>query len=228
MVGSYFSNAVISEVTMDFMFLPILDAVTHVISWMYSIVDVVDKCFDSMPRGPAGSNHGDFAEVELTINNNNLVSSNSNQSIGAKIQNSLKLVEMYAINNSGVHTKDQADGKVNQTTRGEDYVCAVCLGDIKEEEKVYELPQCNHIFHSACLDRWVSHNHYTCPLCRTPLITDSSCSIAGGAIIMQDEEGLLDEGHGFFLGFSFIPRCTMNINFDNQGWTQSMMRLAGF
>ncbi|CAM6115041.1 unnamed protein product [Calypogeia fissa] len=229
MMGSYLSNSVISEVTLDFVLLPVLDAVTMVISWLYSVVDVVDKCFDSMPRGPAGFSHGSFAEVEFTINSTDSSSSDNNQSIGAKIRNSLKLVELGSIHNSGVSSKHHVDCEGSHSSGCGDHVCAVCLGDINWDEKVYELTQCDHIFHSACLDRWVGHNHHTCPLCRTSLISGSSCSnMGGGAIMMQDEEGMVDEDPGFSLGIWFSSQYAMNINFDSRSWTHTVMRLAGF
>lgn len=199
MMGTYFSNAVISEV--------ILDAVSQVLSWLHFVVVVVDKCVDSIPRGPVGSmGHGGFAEVEFTLNGTDSISFDSNQSIGAKILKSLKLVELGSKNNCGVRSTDLGDGKGDQTRGlgdGGDHACAVCLGDITEEVKVYDLPQCEHIFHSDCLDRWVSHKHYTCPLCRTSLITGSS-STAGGETMMQDEEGTVDEDYSFWGFGSFL------------------------
>nr|GLL32089.1 uncharacterized protein LOC109160807 [Ipomoea trifida] len=44
--------------------------------------------------------------------------------------------------------------------------CAVCLCKIEEGEEVRDL-KCKHIFHRACLDRWLGTGHITCPLCRT-------------------------------------------------------------
>nr|GMD19660.1 E3 ubiquitin-protein ligase RHA2B-like [Ipomoea batatas] len=44
--------------------------------------------------------------------------------------------------------------------------CAVCLCKIEEGEEVRDL-KCNHIFHRACLDRWLGTGRVTCPLCRT-------------------------------------------------------------
>ncbi|KAG9455004.1 hypothetical protein H6P81_007908 [Aristolochia fimbriata] len=49
--------------------------------------------------------------------------------------------------------------------------CAVCLNDIRDREKVWELRNCCHVFHKRCLDRWLDHDeHKTCPLCRAPLM----------------------------------------------------------
>ncbi|XP_075499741.1 brassinosteroid-responsive RING protein 1-like [Primulina tabacum] len=43
--------------------------------------------------------------------------------------------------------------------------CAVCLCRIDEEDEVADI-MCNHLFHRACLDRWMGFGHITCPLCR--------------------------------------------------------------
>jgi E3 ubiquitin-protein ligase RNF167 len=46
--------------------------------------------------------------------------------------------------------------------------CSVCLEAFRKGEKVRTLPQCGHVFHRACVDRWL-RMHSACPLCRTPL-----------------------------------------------------------
>ncbi|XWS17557.1 hypothetical protein CRYUN_Cryun33cG0077500 [Craigia yunnanensis] len=69
--------------------------------------------------------------------------------------------------------------------------CAVCLSQLKNDDKVRELRNCCHVFHKDCIDRWVDFdqdhdhdydhdhnndhedNHKTCPLCRAPLLTPS-------------------------------------------------------
>jgi len=44
--------------------------------------------------------------------------------------------------------------------------CAVCLSELKENEKGRLLPNCRHSFHVECIDMWFL-SHSTCPLCRT-------------------------------------------------------------
>ncbi|KAK4430151.1 putative E3 ubiquitin-protein ligase XERICO [Sesamum alatum] len=46
--------------------------------------------------------------------------------------------------------------------------CAVCLCKIDEGDEVREL-RCDHLFHRACLDRWLGYGRMTCPLCRNNL-----------------------------------------------------------
>ncbi|KAG8376883.1 hypothetical protein BUALT_Bualt09G0110400 [Buddleja alternifolia] len=51
-------------------------------------------------------------------------------------------------------------------------LCAVCLGEFKEGEGVRVLPECTHVFHMLCIDKWLN-NHYNCPLCRANAIPPS-------------------------------------------------------
>lgn len=71
---------------------------------------------------------------------------------------------------------------VEKVGEAEETCCAVCLNQIKMEDEVRELMNCDHIFHRECIDRWLDHdldnnNHNpTCPLCRAPLLTSYCCS----------------------------------------------------
>jgi len=42
--------------------------------------------------------------------------------------------------------------------------CSICLEESSKEKEEYKL-SCNHIYHKACIQEWLS-NHTTCPLCR--------------------------------------------------------------
>ncbi|XP_010517755.1 PREDICTED: E3 ubiquitin-protein ligase ATL41 [Camelina sativa] len=44
--------------------------------------------------------------------------------------------------------------------------CAVCLSLLEEQDTARELPNCKHIFHVDCVDRWL-WTCSTCPVCRT-------------------------------------------------------------
>ena len=44
-------------------------------------------------------------------------------------------------------------------------VCAVCLEEYEEREKLRELP-CSHRFHVACIDEWLMKMQPFCPLCK--------------------------------------------------------------
>ncbi|KAG7032532.1 E3 ubiquitin-protein ligase RHA2B, partial [Cucurbita argyrosperma subsp. argyrosperma] len=46
--------------------------------------------------------------------------------------------------------------------------CVVCLCPLSAGNPVRRLP-CNHIFHKDCLDGWLHHLNFNCPLCRSPI-----------------------------------------------------------
>ncbi|KAG2712500.1 hypothetical protein I3760_04G129400 [Carya illinoinensis] len=43
--------------------------------------------------------------------------------------------------------------------------CTVCLSTLESEDMARLLPNCKHIFHAECIDKWLS-SHSTCPICR--------------------------------------------------------------
>ncbi|GMI97495.1 Arabidopsis Toxicos en Levadura 41 [Hibiscus trionum] len=48
---------------------------------------------------------------------------------------------------------------------GKSTECSVCLTVLEDEDMARLLPNCRHIFHAECIDKWLSL-HSTCPLCR--------------------------------------------------------------
>ncbi|KAJ2545143.1 hypothetical protein EV175_005833 [Coemansia sp. RSA 1933] len=48
--------------------------------------------------------------------------------------------------------------------------CAICLEEISEGEVIRKLP-CPHVFHSACIDRWLLSQSSVCPLCKRDTIS---------------------------------------------------------
>ncbi|KAK1392585.1 RING-type E3 ubiquitin transferase [Heracleum sosnowskyi] len=48
-------------------------------------------------------------------------------------------------------------------------VCAICLGEFKENDELRVLPECAHRFHVSCIDRWLG-SHPNCPLCRADIV----------------------------------------------------------
>ncbi|CAN7020793.1 E3 ubiquitin-protein ligase RHA2A [Brassica rapa] len=53
--------------------------------------------------------------------------------------------------------------------------CVVCLSELHEGEEVRKL-ECGHVFHKPCLEGWLHHLHFTCPLCRSALVADGCVS----------------------------------------------------
>ncbi|KAJ6948032.1 hypothetical protein NC651_002399 [Populus alba x Populus x berolinensis] len=51
---------------------------------------------------------------------------------------------------------------------------AVCLGEFQEGEWLKHLPNCCHVFHTACIDTWFQ-SHTNCPLCRSHVFNLSPC-----------------------------------------------------
>ncbi|RLN29938.1 RING-H2 finger protein ATL74-like [Panicum miliaceum] len=65
---------------------------------------------------------------------------------------------------------------------GEEDVCAICLGEFADGEKVRVLPRCGHGFHVPCVDAWLL-SRGSCPTCRRPVMDGSkpAASKAGAA-----------------------------------------------
>ncbi|KAK7337468.1 hypothetical protein VNO77_18044 [Canavalia gladiata] len=68
--------------------------------------------------------------------------------------------------------------------------CAVCLSEFADGDEGRLLPNCNHAFHSHCIDMWFA-SHSNCPLCRTPVqpATVSSDTEPGSVSVAEPGEG---------------------------------------
>ncbi|KAM0882699.1 hypothetical protein ACQ4PT_032121 [Festuca glaucescens] len=66
-----------------------------------------------------------------------------------------------------------------------DDVCAICLGEFVDGEKVRVLPRCGHGFHVRCVDAWLV-SHGSCPTCRQPVIEGAPAK--GGGLSQRPAE----------------------------------------
>lgn len=60
------------------------------------------------------------------------------------------------------------------------FVCSICLGEFEDQDSLRQL-QCSHLFHKACVDKWVLAEKDTpsqgrCPMCRTFIFKDYKAS----------------------------------------------------
>ena len=75
-----------------------------------------------------------------------------------------ELIEQYLIEANTKSKKNTiVNGELNISKGNED--CSICMEDMKQNEEVYRLPCGRHVFHSKCLNGWLSE-HNTCPNCR--------------------------------------------------------------
>ncbi|XP_076923417.1 putative E3 ubiquitin-protein ligase RHA4A [Bidens hawaiensis] len=51
-------------------------------------------------------------------------------------------------------------------------MCCVCLGEFEMNEKLHQIPSCQHMFHAECIRNWL-HSNTTCPLCRCSVVNTS-------------------------------------------------------
>lgn len=59
-------------------------------------------------------------------------------------------------------------------------VCAICLGEFADGEKVRVLPRCAHGFHVRCVDTWLL-SHDSCPTCRGSVLDGAKAAASAPA-----------------------------------------------
>ncbi|RAK86497.1 hypothetical protein BO79DRAFT_246871 [Aspergillus costaricaensis CBS 115574] len=69
------------------------------------------------------------------------------------------------ITNNQERDKDAEDAD----TSGDNHrTCAICIDQFADDDEIRSLP-CRHIFHTVCLDPWVTKKNAFCPLCKRAL-----------------------------------------------------------
>lgn len=85
--------------------------------------------------------------------------------------------------------------------------CAVCLSEFADGDECRTLPNCNHSFHSRCIDPWFA-SHSNCPLCRTPVQPETVSSHTEQCSVSVSEAG---EGCSSFPEPIMCPRKPLGI-----------------
>ncbi|KAL3631367.1 Zinc finger, C3HC4 type (RING finger) [Castilleja foliolosa] len=86
----------------------------------------------------------------------------SYDAVGSGLAGLALLCEQMNLNRVRSHTS-QSDGSD----------CVVCLNRMCSGDHVRKL-DCRHVFHKDCLDGWLGHMNFSCPLCRAPMVTETS------------------------------------------------------
>ncbi|CAL9071511.1 unnamed protein product [Musa textilis] len=51
--------------------------------------------------------------------------------------------------------------------------CVICMEEYAGGEQLWVMPACKHVFHEACIKRWLLKPAFTCPICRDRVIESS-------------------------------------------------------
>ncbi|XP_056697461.1 RING-H2 finger protein ATL32-like [Spinacia oleracea] len=79
--------------------------------------------------------------------------------------------------------------------------CVVCQSKFRDGELVRWLPECDHMFHLSCIDKWLT-SHKTCPSCRDDLdiTTTSHGSISNNGTISNEIYDYFNNEYNLYLG----------------------------
>ncbi|XP_009790335.1 putative RING-H2 finger protein ATL21A [Nicotiana tabacum] len=56
-------------------------------------------------------------------------------------------------------------GESRRLPKPDDNICSICLAEYEPKETLRTIPECQHCFHSECIDEWLRLNA-SCPVCR--------------------------------------------------------------
>lgn len=130
----------------------------------------IDRTPFSFFFGP-DSDSGDEGELFMRIQADDIILNRVEQRHGghgffSHMNNGIGVYEQL-VNLAPVPTPAKNKEKLPQINASEEHtkeICTICLSNYEVEEKIKVLP-CSHIFHPACIDRWLDSKN-KCPICK--------------------------------------------------------------
>lgn len=115
-----------------------------------------------------------------------------NEDLGPVMHHPIWLINTIGLEQSQIESIQVFKYKRDQgLTEGTD--CSVCLSEFEDDENLRLLPKCSHAFHVPCIDTWL-RSHKNCPLCRAPIIKNTSAQTDTTTVSTSIEPSTRDEG----------------------------------